>query len=336
MDILYFEDKYYDKLLAYSIKKWPKKPEEYLKYRLYKFPEQPEDIKRNLMVVNDDCNIVGCSLIFPTRAMVCGNEEKAFWNHDLIVDEKYRGEASLYLMMESGEIKTMFGFGATDINKKIQKELGTPCAGMARLYLLFNFWSFKVPLLRLKLLKCNKKDKLRLPERFKAGGKRFKKVDNVKEIKIPDNGYWCGPELDVEFVRDEHFLDVRFFDGLANYYFYKLENNDPGKADECYFVVRSAIEGGIPVLSIVDFRFNTGKPEQYKSVLKAASKLGRLNRFPLVTLRTSVDYKKFDFSPMIFRTDKAEMITTNYQFEGDLRSFVTNADADSDFLSLYK
>ncbi|HNW56142.1 MAG TPA: hypothetical protein PLR88_00075 [Bacteroidales bacterium] len=336
MDVVHFEEKYYEKLLAFSKKLWPEKPEEYLKFRLFDFPEDNKDVENNLLVINDDGEIIGCILMFVTKARIYGKEVKVFWGHDLIVEERYRGEASLYLMVESGEIKPMFGFGASEINKRIQKELGTPSAGWAKLYLIFNFWTFKAPLIKLKILSCKKKDNLKLPQTLIAGKHKFEKVDSVKSLKIPENGYWSNSDMDIEFVRDEHFLDKRFFNNLTDYTLYKLENNETNKPDECYFVVRSSIEGGFPVLSVVDFRFNIQKPEQYKAILKAASKLGRSNRFPLVTFRTSVDYKKIDFFPFVCRTGKAEIITTNFEYEGSLRFFVTNADSDSDFLSLYK
>jgi hypothetical protein len=106
------------------------------------------------------------------------------------------------------------------------------------------------------------------------------------------------------------------------------------KPDECYFVVRPAIEGGFLVLSIVDFRFNFKKYEQYKLILIAASRLGRHNRFPLVTLRTSVEYRRFNLYPLIYRTNSKEHIITFLPIDTNLKLCITNADSDSDFLTL--
>jgi len=333
MEVVAFEQKYYEELLAFSKKMWPEKSEAYLKYRLYQIPEDPEDIRKNLLVLNDDGKIVGCTLYFPTRARINGREEKIYWGHDMIVEEKYRGEAGLLLIIEMDENKTAFGFGTTDINYKIQKELGTKFIGAARHYVIFNLWSFRLPLFRLKLLKLKKEMNYRFPEKISSGGYEFRKLTSVKGLTIPDNGYWTGTEFDIEFVRDRHFLNNRFFENFTKYHFYKLEIS--GETDECYFVVRPSVEGGYPVLSVVDFRFNPGKPVQFIRLLNAASRIGRMNRIPLTTCRTSFNFKRFNFCPLIYGRSALEHIVTTYPTGENPGLIVTNADADLDFLNLY-
>lgn len=334
MEIVHYESKHYEELLAFSKKIWPKKSEEYLKYRLFQIPEQLEDNRYNLLVMNDDGKIIGCTLYFPTKARINGKEEKIFWGHDFFVEEHYRGAASLLLIIEMCKIITAFGFGATEINFKIQKELGTRFIGVARQYLIFNIWSFKLLLIRLKLIGTNNPSGCNFPDKVKVGKYLFNKISDVKELNIPDNGYWSNSALDIDFVRDEHFLKNRFFENFTKYYFYCLKLDNSSEPDECYFVVRPAIEGGFPVLSIVDFRFDLYKPEQYDMILKASSFLGRSNRFALVTLRTSVEYKRFNLYPLIWRTNSQEHIVTNFPINTDLRLFVTSADADIDYLTV--
>ncbi|MQY79764.1 MAG: hypothetical protein GH151_11305 [Bacteroidetes bacterium] len=284
--------------------------------------------------MNDEGKIVGCTLYFPTKARITGKGEKIFWGHDMIVEEHYRGAAGLLLIIEMCNNKSAFGFGTTDINLKIQKELGTKFIGVAKHYLIFNFWSYKLLLLKLKLIGTTEPYKYNFPDKLKVGKYTFNRISSVNELNIPTNGYWSDSSLDIDFVRDEHFLRNRFFENFTKYYFYSLELDNSSKTDECYFVVRPAIESGFLVLSIVDFRFNFKKYEQYKLILKAAARLGRRNRFPLVSLRTSVEYRRFNLYPLIFRTDSQDHIVTNFPVDTNLNLFVTNADSDSDFLTL--
>jgi hypothetical protein len=333
MKVVNFEPRYYNELLAFSKKIWPGKPEEYLKYRLFQIPEQMLDNRYNLLVINDNDIIVGCTLYFPTRARINGKEEKIFWGHDFFVEKHYRGVASLLLISEMSKIITAFGFGATEINFRIQKELGTKFIGIARQYLIFNIWSFKLLLIKLKVIGISKHSRYIFPEKLKVGKFQFNKISSVKELNIPDNGYWSDASIGIDIVRNEYFLRNRFFENFIKYQFYSLKLDNLSKHDECYFVVRPAIEGGFPVLSIVDFRFAFKKPEQYELILKAASRLGRCNKLPLVTLRTSVEYRRFNLYPLIFRTNAEEHIVTNFPVQPNLRIFTTNADSDSDFLS---
>jgi hypothetical protein len=333
MEIVYFEPKHYEELLAFSKKEWPQKPEEYLRYRLFQIPENIEESRFNFMVVNDEGKIIGCSLYMPTKARIKGKEERIHWCHDVVVEEQYRGAAGLLLLIEQGEIKSSFGFGNSEINFRIQKELGTKYIGAASHYLLFNFWSYKLLLHKLKLIKKPAADKYIFPDKLKIGRCKFRKISNVDELNIPDNGYWSDSSVDIECVRDRHFLKNRFFENFIKYHFYKLEPDDASKHDECYFVVRPSTEGGFPVLSIVDFRFNLKKPEQFQLIFKAAAKIGISNRFPLVTLRTSVKYKKFNLYPLIYRTASQQHIV-GFPYEPNLRLFVTNADSDADFLDM--
>ena len=332
MKIDYFEPKDYDELLAFSKKVWPQKSEEYLKYRLFQFPEHVEDNRFNLLVKNDNNKIVGCTLYFPTRVKINGNEEKIFWSHDMIVEDQYKGAAGLLLIIEMTKNESTFGFGTSNINLKIQKELGTKFIGLADLYLIFNIWSFRLLLIKLKLMGVSESNNYNFPNKLKVGKDIFNKTSNVNELNIPNKGYWSDENINIDFVRDENFLKNRFFENFNKYYFYKLEIDNSTNTDECYFVVRPAIEGGFLVLSIVDFRFNFKKPEQYGLILKAAAKLGKQNKFPLVTLRTTVKFKKLNLYPLIYRTNRQQHILTYFPVDTNLKLFVTEADSDSDFL----
>lgn len=331
MEIVNFSPEYYNDLLAFSKKMWPRNSEEYLKYRLFQIPENVEDNKHNLLVINEG-KIVGCTLYMPTKARIYGKEENILWSHDMIVEEKYRGGAGLLLIIEMLKIKSTFGFGTTDINYKIQKELGTKFIGIAKHFIIFNFWSFKLLLIKLKLIGVPAREKYSFPDEISVKGKIFRRVLCIKELKIPDNGYWSNSSVDIDFLRDEHFLKNRFFENFNKYFFYKLDPAYKTQHDECYFVVRPTVEGGYPVLSLVDFRFNFKKQEQIMLVFKAVAKITKRNRIPLATVRTSLEYKKLNLFPLIFKRNSRMDIVTYFPVNTNLMVFITNADSDSDFL----
>jgi hypothetical protein len=333
MDIVNFEQKHYEGLLAFSKRVWPKKSEEYLKYRLFSIPEQTGDNRFNLLVINDDGEIVGCALYIPTKARINDKEEMILWSHDMIVEDQYRGAAGLLLIMEMFKNRSTFGFGVSDINFKIQKELGANFIGLANLYLIFNIWSFKLLLYKLRLMKKSGKDIYNFPAKLKVGKYKFTRISNVNELNIPNNGYWIDGNLDIDFVRDEHFFRNRFFENFNKYYFYNLEFEDSSKPNECYFVVRPVNKRGLMVLSIVDFRFNFRKPEQFKSLVRAGAKLGRLNRIALVSLLTSFKHRRINLYTLIKRKGSQQHILTYYPVNSGHNVLVTSADSDMDFIS---
>ena len=332
MKVVHFEQKYYEELLAFSKKTWPHRSEEYLGYRLFRIPERDEDNRYNLLVINDDGKIVGCALYLPTKARIFGKEEFIKWSHDLFIEEQYRGAAGLMLLIEMNKVKSTFGFGTTPISYQIQKELGTKFIGKANYFLVFNIWSFKLPLVRLNLIGNPDHGKFKFPAKLKVGKNTFNKVSNASELKIPNNGYWSDDSVDIDFIRDEHFIRNRFFENFNNYYFYNLEVGDPSSPGECYFVIRPVIKKRFLILSIIDFRFNLKKHEQFEIILKAASKLGRINRLPFIAVLTSYEYKRFNLYPLIIRRDPQCHIITYLPVTITHPVFVTCADSDADFL----
>jgi len=232
------------------------------------------------------------------------------------------------------EKKTAFGFGTTEINFKIQKELGTRFIGVAHHYLFFSFWSYK--LLFQKVLGIGKPGRSKefvFPEVLKAGGNEFALVKNVDDLDIPENGYWSSSNIDIECIRDKHFLRNRFFENFIEYKFYRLKREDKANHDECYFVVRPTVQNGILLLSVVDIRFNTDKSEQFKYIVIAVARLGRKLRLPLVSLRTTIPYGKISLFPSVIRTRSEEHIVTNYPVDAPSKIFITNADSDADYLN---
>jgi hypothetical protein len=333
MEVINYSPVYYEKLLDFSKKTWPERPQEYLDYRLFKAPYNIEDNKCNLLVINDESNIVGCNMYFPTKARVCGKEENVFWSHDTFIDKECRGDAGMLLILESLRNKSTFGFGLTEMNQKIHEKLKINFVGYISHYIVVNIWAFKLIPEKLGLLPLKKPEKYRFPDEIKVGKNKFRLLHNPDELKIPENGYWNQEEIDIDFIRDEHFIRNRFFENFRGYYFYKLDMGVNHGADECYFVLRPTVEAGISVISVVDFRFNNKNKEQLRLIIKAVNKVAKANRTSLATFKVTMKSDRLMFNPLVYRRDTDTPISTHFNFGSEKkRIFVTSADSDTDFL----
>ncbi len=329
MKVVNYEPKYYLRLLKYSKSVWPWKTEEYLRYRLFQIPEDPSDNKYNLLLINEQDEIVGCNLFIKTKAKIYEIEKEVHWSHDLYVTEIHRGLDSIRLILRENAMRTSFGIGSTEINNLIQKARNTNYISVANSILIFNIWAAPV-LVRKYLLRYKQMFfKNIYPDRLYIGNNYFEKINNVNNVNVPNDGYWFDG-LDIDFVRDKHYLQNRFFNNFNNYYFYKLINRN-AIYDDCYFVVRPILQRGIPILSLVDFRFNLNNIKQFKLILKGASALAKMNRIGFVYFLTNLTIKKIDLFPVAIRRNNKQEILTRYPFKSKPSLIITNADHDIDF-----
>lgn len=327
MKLVHFENAYFEDLANFYIKMYPKKSLEYLKYRLYQFPESPEDNSKNLIVLNDENKIIGCNLFFPTKAKIMGSIEKVFWSHDTIVAKECRdaGDAGMLLISELMHTKNVFGAGLSDINLKIHRKIKASFIGEINKYLILSNWSFLSIFYKLQILKSTTVD-YKYPETISVGTQIFSKISNIKDLSIPNNGFW-NEGLDIDFIRDEHFLKKRFFENDKTYEFYKLKTKD---IDECYFVVRKTIKNKIPVLQIVDLRYNLNNKIQFDLIMKAILKILNKNRIPFAFFRTNIITKKYHTSPLMYKLKGSSHFITYNRIRENVSFFITFADSDSD------
>lgn len=325
--IIHYTFEYYDRLKAYCLKVWPGKSAEYFDYRFKEIPENPSDVEKNLIAINDEGQIVGCQLFFPTRALVHGMDTKVFWAHDTILDEEYRGDLGTDLMLSVNGI--VFGAGLSEVNYKIQKKLKTPFLGTEHIYFILNVLS---PLsLFLCLLRRGQKKVFNPYEKVKSKGYTFKYVTDVNQIAIPNNGYWFNSDSDVEFVRDAHFLDKRFIHNFNKYYLYSHEDEN-GKAD-MYFVLRITYGKGLPILSVVDFRYDKLNKDSLSVILNAANMLAMKNHVAFVRICTTMTLDKSLYSFMRKDWPTAVIVGPKTLKYDDPSSIVyTEADSDTDFI----
>lgn len=331
MKIVNYNSNYYNELVLFCQRMWPKNSQKYLNYKLFEFPENPDDNIYNLLVISDDNKIIGCNFFFPTKAKIGDKEEKVFWSHDTMIDPIYRtnGEAGMMLIAELMQKNNVFGIGLSDINYKIHKKIKATFLGEGNRFFILTFWSLKLVLYKLKLFKFGTLKEYFYPTSIQVKQFRFIKISNVNQLNIPNNGYW-NPNLTIDFVRDAHFLNKRFFDIHKNYQFYKLDNELDNIADDCYFVVRVVERRGIPLLELVDLRYNMNKNFQYKLVISAVLKIIKTNKLPIGMMKSNISKKKISLFPLMFKTKDPIHFLTYNRIKGNVSFFITFADSDAE------
>ena len=121
MKLVNYQDTYYRALCEFVSRMWPERPSAYLEYRLKKIPEDASDVRVNLLAIDDQDNIVGCTLVFPTRAEIFGEEKKIYWSHDTIIESSCRGEIGMDLMLATNAVEGCFGIGLSYRAKNPEK-----------------------------------------------------------------------------------------------------------------------------------------------------------------------------------------------------------------------
>jgi hypothetical protein len=325
--IIHYTPDYYSPLKEYYLKTWSNRSIEYFDYRIKVIPENSNDVLENIIALNDKGEIVGCNFFLPTHALINGIDTKIYWSHDTIVDEKYRAELGTEMMLAiKGD--NIFGAGLSLINYKIQKRMKTPFLGTEQNYIILNALS------PLSLIKCfitrGSRVQLREINSVKVNGLEFKRITDISQITIPNQGYWFNVESDVEFIRDAHFIKKRFLHNFNKYDFYAHKNKE-GKTD-MYFVVRLTYRKGFPVLSIIDFRYDKNDKKALKTIIKGASKIARQNGIPFTLLCTTmhVDKKLYTFK---LKENKCAAVLgpKKIKFINPGSIVFTLADADADF-----
>ena len=330
-EIINYQSSYYEKLLFFYKKTWNKRvhAEDYLIYRLFKISDNPLDIEKNLLAITDDDEIVGCNLFLPAKAMIFGEEHTIYWSNDTFVEEKYRGDLSMELVLKTNKTKRLFGFGMTPINRKIQKKLKTNFIAETNIYFVINRWVIKIFLYKLKVTLPEKTELRTIPDKIIVKGDVFELVKHAKDVSVPNNGYWNKGKLDIEMKRDFDYFNHRFFNNYNTYYFY--QKKDGWK--KSYFILRKIVSGkGIPAISLVDFRYDLDDFCEYLKILHAVNKFAVINRIPMVTNRSTILDKKIRFYPFAIRNDNKSEIVTNIKNILSPSIFITSSDSDADLM----
>lgn len=322
--VVEYNSDYYSKLLEYD-KMVSSTSLSYFDYRINGINK--DLVHKNLILLDDANNIIGCNLFFPTKASINGVEEDVLWSHDTFVNEEHRGNAGLDFMLMLRQVPK-FGMGLSAINKSIQKMLKTNFIAKSYRYIKYNPWSIKLVANKLFKVSLKSTTSNNFPQTIKVGDAEFKLINSVSELNIVNGGYWMRDVSTVDFVRDENFLRHRFFENFNKYWLYSLKTESG--ATECYFVVRPIYERDILCMSLVDFRFDIQKPEQFKAVIKAANKITRKNRLPLLVTNTTLDHSYFQ--NLMRRIESyGDVVSTYKGMKSVPNLLVTRADSDGEF-----
>ena len=313
-------------LAVYMHKKFPLYSEEYISFDIEEAINSNKETVTSFIVLDDNQNIVGCHLSFSTKAWIQDKEVTAIWGHDTYLDSEYRRELGMDLVLEIAAYKYGFGMGLTDINTKIQKLIRSNIfVDGVRKYCVLSPWiiwrkiqSFlKTPI-----------SVPSLPSVIHIADKSFTKCQSPKEILIPNNGYWNKGICEVDFIRDEEFLNKRFFQNpVHQYIIYTL------KDESCYFVMRPVLFKGVYALMVVDYRYDNTKPEQIRLIFKAAQKVCNQKRLGAILFTTSDKNVKSLFDnnklcrsyPVAFVSGKKNITSK------DSIVYLTAADSDDEY-----
>lgn len=317
---------YTDQLAVYMHKIFPLYSKKYILFNIDEAINSNKEKATSFITVDDNRGIVGCHLSFSTKAWIHDKEVIAVWGHDTYLDSEYRRELGMDFVLETSAYKYGFGMGLTDINTKIQKLIRSNIfVDGVRKYCVLSPWILwrKVQ----SFLKISTAAPL-LPSTIHIVNKIFTKCQSPKDILIPNKGYWNKDICEIDFIRDEEFLNKRFFlNPVHQYYIYTI------KDESCYLVLRPVLFKGVYALMVVDFRYDNTKPEQVRLIFKAAQKVCNQKRLGAIIFTTSDKNVKSLFDdnklcrsyPVAFVGGKKNITSK------DSIIYLTAADSDDEF-----
>lgn len=319
--IIPYNSLYREKLFSYIRKISPSSSEKYIDYCVDKSKGEIPSI----IVINEFDDIVGCHLHFTTGIYAKGKETVVAWGHETFLNEDCRGAVGLEFVLTINRANTL-GIGYSEINREIQKKLKQNILlDTVYNYFLLNIY-FPFGLVK-KALKC-KLTPLKRIETINTGI-CFKLVTNSSEVVVPNEGYWFINKIEYDLLRDQNYLDYRFFNNkVFDYFVYEYHNN---KGESCYFVVRSILYKGIPAVLLVDYRY-FGDDKLMKYMLSAVKKIAVQNHIGVI--QTTGGMKEvesaFDSKLCIKRHGEA-MIHKSLKPQSTDYISITPADSDVDF-----
>lgn len=315
--INYSED-WRDKLRAYMLKTFPSYTEAYIDYCL----DCSSGATPSIMVLNEHNDIVGCQLFYCTKVLIQGEEMDTHWGHDTYLDKEYRGAFGLDFVLYLNRF-IGFGLGLTSINNKIlhKKKAGF----MDGTYSYYSI-TRKVVFTPFQML-FGVSPKLYDKDELKVENYVFHRIYDAKEMTIPNNGFWLKNILDVDFIRDEAFLNNRFLhNNVHSYYLYSMDY----KGETCYFVFRGTKYRNMPAITLCDFRYSN--PELSTVILKAFWRIAVKSNIGILLFvggDTNIDK---NMSKVMLKYKLPMDFVVHIKVKTDMTYCVTGADSDVDFL----
>lgn len=280
-------------------------------------------IDKSLFILNS-YNIIGANLYIKNEALIGKNKYEILWSFDTKILPPYiNSDAGVYIMEKWVRTKNQFGAGLSSISVKLQKKIGA------------TFIGYSIPFIKIFPLRMIKnlfnsfnKNIIKLPDCIKvSSGFRFERLLKVTDFKIPHTGYWN--EDIIEFGRNQDFIRWRFF--LEDNKYYVYQKND---STYNYLVVRVYIYKGIPLLYLVDYRFNLNNILEFYEIIETTSQLSKNLGLSGVYIRSSISQinKLLKKKKFISKGEGAQIVTKFKPATNQIYPiFFTSADSDMDF-----
>lgn len=322
-----YSPQWHSRLLDYMRTVYPSRDEKYLEWWLSNMDSGDESDWQKCFIVLEEEEIIGCTTAIPIELVRNGVRRDFYLRGNTIISPEKRGRGvskSLYDKVNS--YNNWLSVGITDIAWKIQPKYVksfTPIRPI-NVYIAANGWILPEIvryLLKRKPLTMDFPKQISLPH-----GESFVLINNVKELDFPAKVSWTADS--VELVRDESYLQKRFFDiYCAEWYaLYKYEKQ--GKT-EGYTVLRKISYRNVEMVSVVDYRFENRDDE--RKAFRLAQKVARHNKIGLVFAMSSGKYRSFGF-PFLITTPKKLNCATGSKDDDFSGMLFTSADSDLDFV----
>ena len=322
-------------LLYYLAKAYPKRQslEAFVDFTLFRVPKAGGE--RSILVFKNG-EIIGANMFLQTHARIGVDEYPIVWSYDTKVLDEYRNtDAGTILCGEAFFVKNIFGAGLSAISKEINKRIHSRFIAKSTAFIRLNinlFTSiFHIFLRKHEVVLPDS----RYPNHVKTRLGIFSRFNNVADLYQPQGNYWN--ENILEFERSVEFLKWRFFSFRDKYQMYVCHLNDKCRND-IYFVCRQYSLYGMPILYIVDYRFDVNNQAEQEAIIEAASALAMELKFAGVYIRSSLSgfsgiLRKYSF---LEKKGGADIVTRfKPAFEYESKVFHTSADSDMDFKISY-
>lgn len=306
---------------------YPSRNEKYLEWWLSNMDSGNEEDWQKCFIVFEGEEIIGCTTAIPIELVRNGIRKDFYLRGNTIISPEIRGRGVSKLLYDKVNCyNNWLSVGITDIAWKIQPKYVknfTPIRPI-NIYLAANGWI--LPQVVRYLLK-GKPRTIDFPPQINLPlEESFVLVKDIKELDFPAETSWTADG--VELVRDESYLQRRFFDiYCAEWYaIYKYEKQGKTKG---YTVLRRIMYKGVEMVSVVDYRF--GNRDNERKAFWLAQKVARRNKVGLVFGMSTRKYHFLGF-PLLIKTQKKLNCAVGNK-EIDFKDLlVTSADSDLDFV----
>jgi len=335
MKIRCFDKNDFNALVQFNEKVFPlrDKIDEFIKYNFIENPFDSKAWNKLLIAVNEREEIEGQFLLLPSIFFFKGIKYPAFFGMDYIVDNINKNSIiGSILAKKAFKSENYITVGLSDISLKIHRALKQKIIGDIIKYIRFTsiFSIFRF------VFASQPKDvsSFSFPEIIKISPGKFTRVFNAVEITAKDD-FWNFDTM--EFIRNEEFINWRFFHYPDKYFVYKYVSYSNIKTlKPTYFVVRPVIWKNVNCLLLVDYRYKFETDFHFDEILKASIQIMKKNNFAALIAGCSIENNKRKFYRKLFFPYGAKMhIVSKF----DLAAYETNtenimltfADGDGDY-----